>query len=79
MKTRILALLGQARLFHELGHAFTAELCLAEAERLLPSVVAPQDFLNLYLAMKKVELYLLPDIEVTEGDQEDEPPYHDQH
>lgn len=67
LKTRILALLGQARLYATLGNPSVCESCLCEVERLLPSIISPVDFLNLYLAFKKVELYLLPTIE---GDSE---------
>lgn len=60
MKTKILALLGQARLYAALGQPLVAEMCLQRVEELLPLVLDAQDFLNLYLAFKRVELYLLP-------------------
>lgn len=60
LKTRILALIGQAKLYGALKRHYLSEQCLQEVERLLPLVLAPQDFLNLYLAFKRAELYLLP-------------------
>lgn len=60
LKTRILALLGQARFWHKMKRPVVAEQCLQETERLLPQILNAQDFLNLYLAFKRTELYLLP-------------------
>jgi hypothetical protein len=70
LKTKIMALLGQAKMYAKLGRHDITETCLREVERLLVLVVEtkPAQFIDLYLAFKKAELYILPCHDRDEGD-----------